>query len=114
MTTPRALTEGQIQDAIRLELGNEPDVLIFRNNIGVADMRGYKVRFGVGGPGGADLIGIFRGRFIAIEVKSPTGRQSPEQRMFEQLVLARGGIYVVLRSVEEARTWLASLRAEAA
>lgn len=106
-----AQTEGQLQDSIRLALGREPDVLLFRNNIGHAVMRGgARVTFGVGGPGGADLIGIFRGRFLAVEVKTPTGRQSKEQRMFQQLIEGRGGVYLMPRSVEHMLTMLEALR----
>lgn len=101
-----AVTESQLQDAIRLVL-NHPDGCWWRNNIGVAERRGFTIRFGVGGPGGADLIGLFRGRFVAIEIKTPTGRQSPEQRQFQQLVERKGGTYVVLRSVDDAERWLA-------
>ncbi|RPH65033.1 MAG: hypothetical protein EHM89_00060 [Acidobacteria bacterium] len=75
---------------------------------------GKPVRFGVGGPGAADLLGMFRGRFVAIEIKTPTGRQSPEQQRFEELVRRRNGIYVVLRSVDDAKAWLAQLRTEVA
>lgn len=107
--------ESILQDAIRLALGAEPDVCLFRNNIGMAWMRnGHPVKFGVGGPGGADLIGMFRGRFLAAEIKTDTGRQSPEQRQFQQLVERRGGIYVVWRSVDDALAWLAAARAQEA
>lgn len=106
------MTESQLQDAIRLELGRTGELVLWRNNCGSAVMRnGFRVTFGVGNPGGADLIGIYRGRAVFVEIKTPTGRQSPEQRQFQQLVERHGGIYVVLRSVEDARAWLAELRA---
>ena len=108
------MTESALQDAIRLELGRRPDLLvIWRNNIGNATMRnGFRVAFGVGGPGAADLIGLTRaGHFVALEIKTPTGRQSPEQRRFAELVTRLGGTYLVLRSVDDARAWLASLEA---
>ncbi len=100
------MKESAIQDQIRLELGAVPGLVLFRNNIGVAEMRGYKVRFGVGGPGGADLIGLWHGRFVAIEIKTETGRQSPDQKLFQRLIEAKGGEYVILRSVDEARAWV--------
>lgn len=109
--------EHEIQDAIRLELGNPtkyPDVLLFRNNVGVLTdpESGRYVRFGVGGPGGADLIGIFTkgGRFIAAEIKTASGKQTDEQKRFEQLVISKGGSYAVLRSVDDARAWIERLR----
>lgn len=106
------MNESQIQDAIRLELGRRPDLLVvWRNNIGHAVMRhGHRVTFGVGGPGGADLLGLdHRGRFLAFEIKTPIGRQSKEQLQFQQLVTRLGGLYLVMRSVDDARTFLNSL-----
>lgn len=105
------MSESQLQDAIRLELGRRPDLLVvWRNNIGTAEMRGYRVRFGVGGPGGADLIGLsYTGQFLALEIKTPTGRQSPEQRTYEHLVQRLNGTYRILRSVEDARALLTDL-----
>lgn len=103
-----AVTESLLQDQIRLALGAIPSLVLFRNNVGVAEMRGHTVRFGVGGPGGADLIGIFNGRFVAVEIKTPTGRQSPDQKRFQSLVESKGGEYVILRSVAEALAWVES------
>lgn len=102
------MKESAIQDAIRLALGNVPGLVLWRNNCGVAEIRGYKVRFGVANPGGADLIGLWNGRFTAVEIKTDTGRQSPDQRRFQQLVEAKGGEYVILRSVDEAEAWVKS------
>jgi|SRR5882672_5297394 len=99
----RSQQETLIMDQIRLALGRDPGVLLFRNNIGSAQMHGgFRVTFGVGGPGGADLLGILDARPLAIEVKSATGRQSPEQRRFQVLWEARGGIYLMPRNVDEA------------
>jgi hypothetical protein len=103
------MTEAQLQDAIRLELGKHPALCLWRNNIGRAKIRGYWVAYGVGGPGAADLIGLFRGRFVALEIKTPIGRQSPEQRTFQSLVERKGGVYAVLRSVADAAAWLVGM-----
>lgn len=107
------MTESQLQDAIRLELGRRPDlVVVWRNNIGSAVMRGgYRVTFGVGGPGGADLLGFVKrdGRLVAIEVKTPEGRMSPEQIKFQALVTSSPAIHRVMRSVDDARALLAEL-----
>ena len=104
------MTERQIQDAIRLELGRERDLVLWRNNIGVAIQDGRRIAYGVGGPGGSDLLGIFRGHAVAVEIKTPTGKLSEAQKQFAALVEAKGGTYVVLRSVEDARLWLARMR----
>ena len=105
----RPLTEGQLQDKIRLALGDIKGLCLWRNNSGLADVRGHKIRYGVGNPGGADLIGIYLGRFVAVEIKTPIGRLSVEQRRFRDLVVSLGGIYIVLRSVDEAKEFADAL-----
>lgn len=50
--------------------------------------------------GVSDILGIIAGRFIAIEVKSPAGRLSDEQRVFLRKVQDEGGIAFVARSAE--------------
>jgi len=54
--------------------------------------------------GAADLIGLVKpwGRFLALEVKSKTGRASKEQTQFLALVNRMGGVGRLVRSVEEA------------
>lgn len=103
------MTESQLQDRIRLILGADPACAFSRNNQGVAEIRGYKVRFGVWNPGGADLVGLFRGRYVEIEIKTPTGRQSPEQRKHQAMVEGKGGLYFVVRSEQDAHDLLAEL-----
>lgn len=72
------------------------------------------VKFGVGNPGGADLIGWMPytvrpsdvGRqlalFTAVETKQPGGRVSPEQRQFLSAVEAAGGVSVVAYEADSA------------
>lgn len=103
------MKESLLQDHIRLALGSVAGLVLWRNNIGTAEIRGYRVSFGVGGPGGADLIGLYRGRFVAVEIKTPIGRQSPDQRTYQVLVESKGGIYTILRSAADARAWAAAL-----
>jgi len=49
-----------------------------------------------------DLVLCVGGRFIGMEVKTPEGRVSEDQKRFEQRTEAAGGRYVVVTSVEEA------------
>lgn len=51
--------------------------------------------------GTADILGIFRNRFLAIEVKSKTGKLSIHQKIFLQQVKDNGGIAIVARSVDD-------------
>jgi hypothetical protein len=104
--------ESQLTPKILLALCGTGEVLLERNNIGLAWFRnGNPVKFGVGGPGGSDFVGTYRGRALYVELKTPTGRQSPEQRQFQQKVERHGAIYRILRSVEDAQALLAELRA---
>lgn len=93
--------EAELVHAILARFGADPRLRIWRANTGVAfDAKGRAVRFGV--PGAADISGILRGgRRIEIEAKSPTGRQSPQQRVWQAMIEAHGGLYVLARSVED-------------
>lgn len=103
------MREAELQDKIRLALGTDPALCLWRNNCGSAEIRGRRIKFGIANPGGADLLGVFRGRFVAIEIKTETGRLTEDQCRFRDLVLRMQGEYVVLRSVEEAAAWLADM-----
>lgn len=73
--------------------------------INVIDQIGIKGRrkLGMGrGKGVADLIGIWRGWPLAIEVKTPTGVVSPEQRVWLEAWQRHGGQAFIFRSVKEA------------
>lgn len=88
---------------------------LFRNNVGFAKYGDVVVKYGVGNPGGSDLIGIAPdGRFLAIEVKKPGEYPTPEQRRFIEGVIAAGGIAGVARSEEEAVALILSKSSPAA
>ena len=107
--------ETTLQQEIRLALGTNPQTRIFRNQVGsLPDPRtGRLVTFGLA-KGSADLIGwrtITIGPehvgqriavFTSIEVKTPTGRVSPQQHAWLSVVLAAGGIAGIARSVPDA------------
>jgi hypothetical protein len=55
-----------------------------------------------GYPGSADILGILPGgRFLAVECKSATGKQSEKQKKFQEKIEANGGVYLLVRSEEE-------------
>jgi hypothetical protein len=105
-----------IQQRIRVELGREPSLRLFRNNTGsLPDPRTKRpVQFGLC-KGSADLIGWKQvtitpdmvgqkmAVFASIEVKTPTGRLTPEQSNWLSVVQAAGGVAGVARSVEDAQ-----------
>ena len=97
------MSEKQIMTAIQLELAKH-GYKVFRNNSGyLRDIRGQYVHFGLC-TGSSDLVGIVppSGRFLAIEVKTPTGVATKEQLSFLRMVNESGGIGFIARSVEEA------------
>ncbi len=64
--------------------------------------------------GTADILGIYKGQFLAIEVKSEKGRASIHQKLFLDEVTKNGGIAFIARSVSEVadhlRSWPDSVR----
>jgi hypothetical protein len=104
------MLEHEIQQRILLAIGSLPGLRVWRNNSGaLIDERGKLVRFGL--QGSADILGIIApsGRFLGIEVKSATGRQTPQQKNFQSMVESMGGVYILARSVEEAMVCLKTI-----
>lgn len=112
----RAPLERDVLQEIRLELGREPDLTLWRNSTGVTVELGAAgdrrtIRYGLA-VGSSDLIGILApsGRLVALEIKSSTGRVTSEQVQFLEVVRRRGGFGAVVRSVDEARAALERAR----
>lgn len=104
------MKESEIQTAVRIAMGKEPDLVLWRNSGGVAEKEGRTQRFGLQ-VGASDLVGIGPGGvFVAWELKSATGRLSDEQRRFLALVEKRGGHSAVIRSVDDAWAALRVMR----
>ena len=108
------MSEQELQQRIRLELGTGP-VRLWRNNVGaLRDERGRLVTYGLC-KGSSDLIGLRQvligpehlgqtlAVFTAIEVKAPGGRLREEQQSFLMQVKRMGGLARVVHSLEEAR-----------
>jgi hypothetical protein len=120
--------ESQIQSAIRLAVGQLPDVRLWRNNVGKGVIVNVGQLIGIltsksGGiraaiaflkllrpvtwglcVGSSDLIGIVapRGRLLSIEVKSAKGTLTEEQEQWIAIVERFGGVAGPARSVDEA------------
>jgi hypothetical protein len=78
-------------------------VFAWRNNSGATVIQTPTarrfIRFGaVGSP---DIIAIKDGKVYGLEVKTPTGKLSPNQETFRDGMTKAGGIYQVVRSLEE-------------
>lgn len=52
--------------------------------------------------GSSDILGIYRGKMLCIEVKSQTGRLSPEQETFLNRMQELGAIAGMVRSLDQA------------
>lgn len=59
----------------------------------------YSIKVGI--PGMSDLFGILDGRFIAIEVKTGSAKQSKAQKNYEKIIRSLGGVYIVGRSSKQ-------------
>lgn len=101
------MTEKQLQNAILRAFGTLPGLRLWRANVGAARIGTRTIRFGIRGQ--ADLTGIVAdGRRLEIEVKSATGRQTAEQRNFQEMIERFHGIYILARSVDDVRRELAA------
>ena len=101
-----APTEHQVQTAILRYLAVSPRVAwAQRINTGAVKIQapGGKDRFvRYGFPGCSDIIGqLTDGRFLAVEVKSHSGRATDAQEAFLALVATHGGVAVLARSVDD-------------
>jgi hypothetical protein len=107
--------ETTIQHKIMLAASRVPGVRLFRNNTGFD--KTAKVRYGLC-VGSSDLIGWKTitikphhvgqkiAVFVALEVKTPTGRPTTEQLNFIDVVDSSGGHAGIVRSEEDAVTLL--------
>jgi hypothetical protein len=127
MPAPR---ENVIQAEVRLALGRERDLVLYRNSVGVAkewDARTHTervIRYGLAN-GSADLVGVLTvrvafngaeralGRFFALEVKRPGEQPTAEQKQWATLMRARGAFVATVCSADDARAALARARAGA-
>ena len=94
------MTEAEIQAQIIRRFGAIPSIRIWRSNSGAAkNAAGRLVRFNF--KGYPDITGLIapHGRALFIEVKSPTGRQTEEQKMFQRIAEKYGALYILARSV---------------
>lgn len=112
------MSESGIMKRVRLRL-SELGIVAMRNNRGMfRTMDGGRiVQAGLDVKGSSDLIGYrsieitpdMVGRriaqFVAVEVKTPTGRIHKEQRYFIEAVEHAGGYALVARSPDDIHAW---------
>ena len=94
---------GELVAAILIELSKlQYNCRVWKNATGTAlSMDGRRViKFGL--PGASDILGIkWPGQFIAIEVKTGSGKQNPDQVAFQKMVESLGGVYVLARNIDD-------------
>jgi hypothetical protein len=107
-------SEKEIENAILEFLNYQVGVFAFKvNTMGVYDQRGgfYRKLSKHVIPGTPDVIACVDGLFAGFEIKTKTGRQSNEQKLFqEKLISKSNGLYFIVRSVKDAEQALASVR----
>jgi hypothetical protein len=75
------------------------DVVAWRMNVGAIKIDRRFIQFGFAGL--SDIIGIFKGRFLAIEVKRPGAKMNDDQIIFQQRVEHFGGIHILAYSIDD-------------
>jgi hypothetical protein len=109
------MTESELQARIMRGIGSRPDARLFRNQGGTYQLADGRYLTSGLCKGSADLIGwqtvevtpSMVGRriavFVSLEIKTSTGRVSPEQINWANAVRKAGGRAGVARSLEEAQ-----------
>jgi penicillin-binding protein-related factor A (putative recombinase) len=99
------IKEKDIQQAILMYLQTVEDGYFWRNNNGgVFDptKKVYRLNRSIFTPKGiSDILGIYKTKMVAIEVKRPKCYATKEQKIFLKQIQDLGGIAFVARSVED-------------
>lgn len=60
-------------------------------------------------PGIPDIILVYKGRIIGLELKAPKGRLSPEQKVFHERLTLSGAVVFVARSLNDVHDFLCQI-----
>src|ERR1700735_952353 len=103
MTSIPEVPEREIQRQI-LDWLKHKRIWSFRNNVIAvgAEYKGKKRFIRSGLPGSPDIYALRKGQLFGIEVKTKSGVQSRVQIEFETEFTAAGGIYGIVRTLDEA------------
>jgi|ERR1700679_1580786 len=109
-----SITEKQIESDILKWLNMQSECLAFKvNTVGIYDtkkkiFRKNKNPYVIKGT--SDIIGLWKGIFFALEVKTKKGKLTEDQRNFLLKVIDREGFGAKVCSLEEAITFFRNLR----
>lgn len=96
---PKSQPENEVKNAC-LRWLKDHSIYAWRNNTGVAWIGNHPIRFGL--PGSGDILGLLPdGRFLSVECKSKTGKQSDVQKCFQENIEQNNGVYVLAYSVKD-------------
>lgn len=97
------LTEHQIQNMILDRLAFLPKSFFWRENSGIAvsEYKGQKRIWRAGISGIPDIMGVYQGVPVGIEVKRPGKKLSPEQTAFKRRYEECGGMYLMCNDPRE-------------
>ena len=72
----------------------------YRNNSGAFKRDdGHFYRFGA--TGSPDIVCVINGQYVGIEVKAPKGKQSENQKAFQEELERAGGRYILAYSLDD-------------
>jgi len=100
LPTPKEDLEGAVLGEC-LDLLSAMGIVCWRSNTGAVKIDTRYIKFGPKGK--ADIIGLLpNGRFLAVECKRRHGgKQSDDQRAFEQAIVGSKGVYLLVHSAGE-------------
>jgi hypothetical protein len=76
------------------------------NTVGVYDEKMGGLRSSGMKKGLPDVIGIYKGRFIGVEIKIGKDRQSEDQKNREQEIYLAGGVYLIAKTFDQIKPLL--------
>ena len=101
----RKVTEAILQKAALDWLSTIPGIYFFRSGAGMVKTEEGRV-FKTGKPGCPDITVCKDGRFLGLEIKTPTGRQSATQKLAQLQIEEAGGEYHIIKSIDELKAIL--------
>ena len=96
------ISEKDVSNAVRSYLEIKK-YLFIRNNSGaiISEYKGKKRFFRFGSIGSPDFLCWIRGKSYGLEIKGSDGRQSEEQIKWQKRFTVEGGIYILVRSLDD-------------
>lgn len=103
-----AQEENKIQNATLKFLLSEGVFAWRQGNHSIFDpkLNGYRTHNGLKGV--PDILSVIKGQLVGWEIKTKTGRQSSDQKLFEKRLIRHGGRYFLIRSIDDVKKFYSS------